>query len=88
MFSYIFGIIALVSQAIEIKHVKQKMLMFKSSMKHACKRACQSLASRASVESDSESVNLDRYVLSRTLRSCLVELWLWEKAAVGCELFG
>ena len=61
MFSYIFGIIALVSQAIEIKHVKQKMLMFKSSMKHACKRACQSLASRTSVESDSESVSLDRY---------------------------
>ena len=61
MFSCIFGIIALVFQAIEIKHVKQKMLMFKSSMKHACKQACPSLASHASVESDSESVGLDRY---------------------------
>jgi len=61
VFSCIFGIIALVSQAIEIKHVKQKMLMYKSSMKHACKRACPSLASRASVESDSESVGLDKY---------------------------
>ena len=60
--------------------MKQKMLMFKSSMKHACKRACQSLASRASVESDSESVNLDRYVLSRTLS---LSTWIDMRLGLG-----